>query len=99
LQTLELIRHVKYSFCYVFPYSMRERTRAYHRLNDDVPLEVKQQRHLELAKVFREQSLILNKSLIGSVQLVLVESVCFMIAVLLRNFHSLLYTSIRHNPF
>ncbi|CAB3402439.1 unnamed protein product [Caenorhabditis bovis] len=72
-RTLELIRTVKYSFCYVFPYSMRGKTRAHHRLTDDVPEDVKQRRHHELNETFREQSTILNQSLIGSSQIVLVE--------------------------
>lgn len=72
-RSLELIRDVKYTFCYVFPYSMREKTRAHYRLSDDVPDEVKRRRHEELANVFREESLAINSSLIGTEQLVLVE--------------------------
>uniref|UniRef100_A0A914S4U4 TRAM domain-containing protein n=1 Tax=Parascaris equorum TaxID=6256 RepID=A0A914S4U4_PAREQ len=73
-QTLDLIRRVKYSFCYVFPYSMREKTRASYHLRDDVPIEVKRRRHEELAEVFREEALKTNGSLVGSIQLVLIES-------------------------
>ncbi|EYB97440.1 hypothetical protein Y032_0141g2272 [Ancylostoma ceylanicum] len=72
-RTVELIRDVKYSFCYVFPYSMREKTRAHYRLVDDVSEEVKRRRHEELAAVFREESLAIHQSLIGTEQLVLVE--------------------------
>ncbi|KAL6728553.1 hypothetical protein Aduo_010316 [Ancylostoma duodenale] len=72
-RTVELIRSVKYTFCYVFPYSMREKTRAHYRLVDDVSEEVKRQRHEELAAVFREESLAIHQSLIGTEQLVLVE--------------------------
>ncbi|VDP34664.1 unnamed protein product [Heligmosomoides polygyrus] len=74
-RTVELIRDVKYTFCYVFPYSMREKTRAHYRLTDDVPEEVKKRRHEELAAVFREESLAIHKSLIGTEQIVLVEGV------------------------
>uniref|UniRef100_A0A1I7T9A2 CDK5RAP1-like protein n=1 Tax=Caenorhabditis tropicalis TaxID=1561998 RepID=A0A1I7T9A2_9PELO len=71
--TLSLIRAVRYSFCFVFPYSMRGKTRAHHRLTDDVPEEVKQRRHLDLTTVFREEALKLNESLIGTEQIVLIE--------------------------
>uniref|UniRef100_W6NSY4 CDK5RAP1-like protein n=1 Tax=Haemonchus contortus TaxID=6289 RepID=W6NSY4_HAECO len=74
-RSLDLIRDVKYSFCYVFPYSMREKTRAHYRLTDDVPEDVKRRRHEELAAVFREESLAFHKSLVGTEQLVLVEGV------------------------
>uniref|UniRef100_F1KZU4 CDK5RAP1-like protein n=1 Tax=Ascaris suum TaxID=6253 RepID=F1KZU4_ASCSU len=73
-QTLDLIRRVKYSFCYVFPYSMREKTRASYHLKDDVPIEVKRRRHEELAQVFRGEALKTNAALVGSKQLVLIES-------------------------
>ncbi|ULT99548.1 hypothetical protein L5515_003549 [Caenorhabditis briggsae] len=71
--TLSLIRQVGYSFCFVFPYSMRGKTRAHHRLADDVPEEVKAQRHLDLTTVFREEALKLNQTLIGTEQIVLRE--------------------------
>ncbi|CAI2348318.1 unnamed protein product [Caenorhabditis sp. 36 PRJEB53466] len=71
--TLSLIRAVRYSFCFVFPYSMRGKTRAHHRLTDDVPEEVKARRHLDLTTVFREEALRLNEKLIGSEQIVLLE--------------------------
>ncbi|PIO59513.1 TRAM domain protein [Teladorsagia circumcincta] len=74
-RTVELIRNVKYTFCYVFPYSMREKTRAHYRLTDDVPEDVKRRRHEELAAVFREESLAFNTSLMGTEQLVLVEGI------------------------
>ncbi|ETN73133.1 radical SAM methylthiotransferase, MiaB/RimO family [Necator americanus] len=72
-RTVELIRNVKYTFCYVFPYSMREKTRAHYRLVDDVPEDIKRRRHEELAAVFREGSLAIHQSLVGTEQLVLVE--------------------------
>ncbi|XP_041354897.1 mitochondrial tRNA methylthiotransferase CDK5RAP1-like [Gigantopelta aegis] len=73
--TLSLIRTVQYTFAFCFPYSMREKTRAFHRLHDDVPDEVKSRRHLELVSAFREESLKLHQDQIGSVHLVLVEGV------------------------
>ena len=36
--TLDVIHRVGYNFLYSFPYSMREKTKAYHRLTDDIPM-------------------------------------------------------------
>ncbi|KAH8866640.1 CDK5 regulatory subunit-associated protein isoform 1 [Schistosoma japonicum] len=72
-QTLELIERVGYSFCYCFPYSMREKTFAYHHLTDDVPAEVKRRRFNELLVLSRNKSLEFNRKQIGTVQLVLAE--------------------------
>lgn len=52
-----------------------QKTRAHHRLNDDVPEDVKARRHHELANVFREEAQKLNEALIGTEQIVLVEGV------------------------
>lgn len=52
-----------------------QKTHAYHRLQDDVPAEVKQRRLQELIDVFREEAARVNESLVGSTQLVLVEGV------------------------
>ncbi|EJD74780.1 tRNA-I(6)A37 thiotransferase enzyme MiaB, variant [Loa loa] len=72
-ESLDLIRHVVYSFCYVFPYSQREKTKAYRHLKDNVSKEVKNRRHQELANVFRETALKHNEALVGTEQLVLLE--------------------------
>lgn len=72
-KTIDLIREVGYYFCYVFPYSMRGKTRAHKKLTDDVPEEVKQKRANELAAVMRDVALKHNEAMIGSEQLVLVE--------------------------
>jgi len=72
-QTLDLIRRVKYSFCFTFPYSMREKTGAHRRLSDDVSEDVKKRRHLELSSAFREEALTVNREQIGERHVVLVE--------------------------
>ncbi|KAK2862588.1 hypothetical protein Q5P01_002121 [Channa striata] len=72
-QTLSLIREVGYNVGFLFAYSMRKKTHAYHRLQDDVPAEVKQQRLVECISVFREKAATVNGALVGSTQLVLVE--------------------------
>uniref|UniRef100_G3SN37 Mitochondrial tRNA methylthiotransferase CDK5RAP1 n=1 Tax=Loxodonta africana TaxID=9785 RepID=G3SN37_LOXAF len=73
LQTVSLLREVQYNMGFLFAYSMRQKTRAYHRLQDDVPGEVKKRRLKELISVFREEATKANKNSVGSSQLVLVE--------------------------
>ncbi|XP_077059011.1 mitochondrial tRNA methylthiotransferase CDK5RAP1 isoform X2 [Siphateles boraxobius] len=72
-QTLSLLREVGYNMGFLFAYSMRKKTHAYHRLQDDVPVPVKQRRLEELISVFREEATKVNMAFIGSAQLVLVE--------------------------
>ncbi|KAK1784080.1 hypothetical protein P4O66_021734, partial [Electrophorus voltai] len=40
-QSVSLIREVGYNVAFLFAYSMRKKTQAYHRLGDDIPAEVK----------------------------------------------------------
>ncbi|XP_037107529.1 CDK5 regulatory subunit-associated protein 1 [Syngnathus acus] len=72
-QTLSLIREVGYNIGFLFAYSMRKKTHAFHNLEDDVPADVKQRRLQECISVFRREAARLNATLIGSTQLVLVE--------------------------
>lgn len=72
-KTLSLVREVGYNVGFLFAYSMRKKTHAFHRLQDDVRAEVKQRRLAELISVFREEAVKINAALIGSTQLVLVE--------------------------
>ncbi|XP_040015636.1 CDK5 regulatory subunit-associated protein 1 [Xiphias gladius] len=72
-QTLSLIREVGYNVGFLFAYSMRKKTHAYHRLHDDVPAAVKRRRLEECIHVFRAEAAKVNAALIGSTQLVLVE--------------------------
>lgn len=71
--TVSLIRDVQYNFAFCFPYSMRQKTRAFHRLKDDIPAEVKRRRHTELVTAFRAEVEKIHSSQIGSKHLVLVE--------------------------
>uniref|UniRef100_A0A670Z677 Mitochondrial tRNA methylthiotransferase CDK5RAP1 n=1 Tax=Pseudonaja textilis TaxID=8673 RepID=A0A670Z677_PSETE len=73
LQTLSLLREVSYHFAYIFAYSQRQKTRAFHRLPDDVPPEVKHRRLEELNTVFREEASRLQAAAVGQRQVVLVE--------------------------
>ena len=72
-ETLDLIDRVKYSFLYMFAYSMRDKTYAHHHLTDDVPQDVKVARVDQANQLFRKHAQSANESLIGSRQLVLVQ--------------------------
>ncbi|NXT23383.1 CK5P1 protein, partial [Syrrhaptes paradoxus] len=72
-QTVSLLREVCYNVGFLFAYSMRQKTRAYHRLRDDVPADVKKRRLEELIAVFREEAARANEAMVGRSQLVLVE--------------------------
>lgn len=72
--TVTLIRDVVYSICYTYAYSLREKTRAHRRLVDDVPLETKKRRLIELQQMFRHTATEYHKQFIGTNQLVLVEN-------------------------
>nr|CDS31952.1 cdk5 regulatory subunit associated protein 1 [Hymenolepis microstoma] len=74
-QTLSLINLVSYAYGFCFPFSLRSKTRAYHRLVDDIPQEIKSSRHEELNRALRTSAHRFNKGLIGTIQLALVESV------------------------
>lgn len=73
--TISLMKLVNYTYCFMYAYSMREKTRAYHRLADDVPKEVKSRRYLEMLEVFRQTATDLNRSKIGQTHLVLIEQI------------------------
>ncbi|XP_069947784.1 mitochondrial tRNA methylthiotransferase CDK5RAP1 isoform X2 [Cherax quadricarinatus] len=72
-ETLTLMEEVKYNFCYLFPYSIREKTQAHRKLIDDVPHPVKLDRLQRMIKVFRSEATVINKSQVGQEKLVLVE--------------------------
>ncbi|XP_046398960.1 mitochondrial tRNA methylthiotransferase CDK5RAP1 [Ischnura elegans] len=72
-ETLTLMDEVEYNTLFIFPYSMREKTRAFHRLKDDVPQETKIKRLMLLQHKYRLIAEKLNKAKIGQMQLVLVE--------------------------
>lgn len=73
-ETIDLIKRVKYNYIFSFPYSMRDKTHAYHKLTDDVDLATKLARSQEIIALFRAQADELNNQLVGSTQLVLIDS-------------------------
>ena len=52
-----------------------QKTRAFHKLTDDVSDDIKKRRHLELDAVYRQCALERNQEQLGLTQLVLIEGV------------------------
>ncbi|XP_070568765.1 mitochondrial tRNA methylthiotransferase CDK5RAP1-like isoform X5 [Ptychodera flava] len=71
--TLSLLRLVKYDFVYAFAYSMRQKTHAYHKMEDNVPYDIKVSRLTDVLEVSREEMFNANNGRVGTQQLVLVE--------------------------
>lgn len=72
--TVSLMEKVKYDTAFMFAYSMREKTHAHRRYVDDVEENVKSRRLQEIVTTFHAQASIKNQGLIGTKQLVLVDS-------------------------
>lgn len=72
-ETVDLVRRVGYRIAYIFAYSRRPKTAAYHRMIDDVPESVKIERVIELNQVYRDLTHQLNREEIGRQQLLLLE--------------------------
>ncbi|XP_074038251.1 CDK5RAP1-like protein [Leptinotarsa decemlineata] len=71
--TISLMNEIQYNTAFLFPYSMREKTTAHRRLQDDVLPHVKQMRLERMIQIFRQHALRLNQSQIGKNHLVLIE--------------------------
>lgn len=71
--TLDLMRHVKYSFGFMFAYSERPGTLAAKKMKDDVPLETKKRRLREIIALQQEHSLFRTTEHVGQVQEILIE--------------------------
>ncbi|XP_071955752.1 mitochondrial tRNA methylthiotransferase CDK5RAP1-like [Antedon mediterranea] len=71
--TLSLLQQVNYNYAFLFAYSMRQKTHAYHRMKDDVPEEIKKRRLNEIIKVTRESMRKVNEKYVGRQELVLIE--------------------------
>lgn len=72
--TLSLLEQVKFDVAFLFMYSMREKTHAYHNLKDDVDPTTKKRRLQEMIDVFRKHQLEVNRKEIGAFHLVLIEN-------------------------
>lgn len=75
LDTISLMKIVKYNVAYLFEYSMREKTTAHRRYKDDVEDSVKNERLQEMVRVYREEATKLQANFVGQKQLILVEGV------------------------
>ncbi|WGH24741.1 MAG: tRNA (N6-isopentenyl adenosine(37)-C2)-methylthiotransferase MiaB [Candidatus Shikimatogenerans bostrichidophilus] len=73
IDTLNLMKYVKYDFGYMFMYSHREGTYSYNKLKDNVPLIIKKRRLNEIIKLQRKHSYNKLKKYINTVQNVLIE--------------------------
>lgn len=56
--TISLLESVKYDLAFLFAYSMRERTHAHRRMQDNVPEDVKKTRLTRMIDVFKQNQLI-----------------------------------------
>lgn len=72
--TVSLMELVKYDTAFMFAYSMREKTHAHRRYLDDVDEKDKSRRLQEIVNTFHQQASIKNQNLIGTKQLVLIDS-------------------------
>jgi tRNA-2-methylthio-N6-dimethylallyladenosine synthase len=72
--TLSIMEYARYDYSYMFYYSERPGTLAQRRYADDVPLETKKQRLVEIVEAQGRLSLESNKKDIGTISRVLIES-------------------------
>ncbi len=70
--TLNIMKEIKFDGAYMFKYSPRKGTKAY-KMQDDVPEDIKKRRLTEIIDLQQNISYELNKSLIGTEEIVLVE--------------------------
>jgi tRNA-2-methylthio-N6-dimethylallyladenosine synthase len=71
--TVDLVKKARYKNCFIFKYSPRPDTTADKRLADDVPLDVKKNRNIELLAVQEKISDELSTEYLGKEVKVLVE--------------------------
>ncbi|RCH80184.1 hypothetical protein CU098_003000, partial [Rhizopus stolonifer] len=72
--TVRLMEQVEYDTAFMFAYSMREKTHAHRRYKDDVEESVKARRLQEIVNTFHKHASLKNQRLIGTRQLVLIDS-------------------------
>ncbi len=71
--TLDLMRHCKYDYGFMFAYSERPGTLAARKLEDDVSMEVKNRRLNEIIALQRDMALERTQRFVGQVVEVLIE--------------------------
>lgn len=70
-ETVEVMREVGFESAFMFAYSMREKTHAHRKYEDDVAQPDKDRRLREIMDTFFERAAVRNAALLGTVQLVL----------------------------
>ncbi len=71
--TLAALEYVKYDFGYMYLYSERPGTMAARKLQDDVPMKVKQRRLAEIIALQREHCKFRTEEHLGNIEIVLIE--------------------------
>uniref|UniRef100_H2YM88 Mitochondrial tRNA methylthiotransferase CDK5RAP1 n=1 Tax=Ciona savignyi TaxID=51511 RepID=H2YM88_CIOSA len=71
--TVSLMDLVKYDYAFLFKYSMRNKTHAYHKMNDDVSEATKSRRLQEIIQLYQNILPTVHQKRIGQMELVLVE--------------------------
>ena len=71
--TCELMREIRYDSAFMFKYSERSGTHAHHKLQDDVPAEVKAERLRTIIELQEEISREVNQKAVGQAVPVLVQ--------------------------
>ena len=71
--TLEVVKTIKFEVAYMYAYSMRPKTHAFHNFEDDVPELEKKFRLQKLIELFHQNSKISLSRFINTTQHVLVE--------------------------
>lgn len=74
-ETVSLMEEVRYQVAFMFAYSMREKTTAHRRYEDDVEDGVKNRRLQRMIETFRRLATLENEKFVGTEQTVLVEGV------------------------
>ena len=73
MDTLDLLRRVRFDKAFMFAYSMREKTHAHRSLSDDVDEPTKQRRLREVIELFNQGAREANQEQVGRVHLLLVN--------------------------
>ena len=71
--TLAALKYVKYDFGYMYLYSERPGTTAARKLEDDIPMKVKQRRLAEIIALQREHCKFRTEEHLGNIEEVLIE--------------------------
>ena len=73
LETISLMKYVKFEYAYMFTYSERPGTPAAKKLSDDVPEEIKSRRLAEIVQLQREHAFERMNAQVGKTNRVLID--------------------------